>query len=392
MQNSNKTIYDVGMHIGEDTEYYLKKGYHVVAFEANPKMVELCSLRFSNEIKSGQLRIIAGAIAPKNSGDKIKFYINDKISVWGTIDNAWVRRNTTLGATSTQIEVDRVDIIAVISEFGMPFYLKIDIEGADGIVLSALREFSSKPHFVSIEANTVEFTNLIEDIDNLSALGYEMFQIVPQKNIGGSVAQTLDLNGAVVTHAFADGASGVFGEDLAGVWIDRDAVLASFLPPCDSWQDIHASLTRKKGRNLALNRPATQSSTSHWSQHPSPDIDAKTANNGDVTSPNFFHTEFETSPWWQVDLEGLYIIEKIVVYNRLDYVERLQQFSIIGSADGNLWTEIYSKSDDEVFNLFARNISGQKPVRFVRIRLDRPGVLHFREFQVFGRPAEARDA
>jgi hypothetical protein len=29
-------IYDVGLHLGEDSEFYLKKGFNVVAVEANP--------------------------------------------------------------------------------------------------------------------------------------------------------------------------------------------------------------------------------------------------------------------------------------------------------------------------------------------------------------------
>ena len=31
-----KLVYDVGMNNGDDTAYYLRMGYRVVAFEANP--------------------------------------------------------------------------------------------------------------------------------------------------------------------------------------------------------------------------------------------------------------------------------------------------------------------------------------------------------------------
>ena len=31
-------IYDVGFHQGEDTAFYLKKGFLVVAFEAHPRL------------------------------------------------------------------------------------------------------------------------------------------------------------------------------------------------------------------------------------------------------------------------------------------------------------------------------------------------------------------
>ena len=31
-------VYDVGMHKGEDTEFYLRKGFRVIAFEADPDL------------------------------------------------------------------------------------------------------------------------------------------------------------------------------------------------------------------------------------------------------------------------------------------------------------------------------------------------------------------
>jgi hypothetical protein len=33
-------MYDVGFHRGEDTAFYLKKGFCVVAFEAHPRLAE----------------------------------------------------------------------------------------------------------------------------------------------------------------------------------------------------------------------------------------------------------------------------------------------------------------------------------------------------------------
>ena len=36
MPKYSDLIYDVGFHQGEDTAYYLKKGFRVVAFEAHP--------------------------------------------------------------------------------------------------------------------------------------------------------------------------------------------------------------------------------------------------------------------------------------------------------------------------------------------------------------------
>ena len=68
-------IYDVGMHKGEDTDYYLQKGFRVVAFEANPDLVKLCRTRFANAIDRKELTIVEGAIVNKERAQKtVKFY------------------------------------------------------------------------------------------------------------------------------------------------------------------------------------------------------------------------------------------------------------------------------------------------------------------------------
>jgi FkbM family methyltransferase len=139
--------------------------------------------------------------------------------------------------------------------------------------------------------------------------------------------------------------------------------------------------------NLALNRPALQSSTSTWSTNPKPEIDARVANNGDLMSPAFFHTALESNPWWQVDLEDEFLIERIVLYNRLDIKSRLKHFSVLRSHDGKEWFEFFRKTDDEVFALYPVSVSEPCLARYVRIRLNGEGVLHFRECQVYGRRA-----
>ena len=62
--------------------------------------------------------------------------------------------------------------------------------------------------------------------------------------------------------------------------------------------------TLQKRPNLALNRPALQSSTSIWSWHEDAALDAAGGNNGQVTGFYSFHTDFEHQPWWMVDLRS----------------------------------------------------------------------------------------
>ncbi len=143
--------------------------------------------------------------------------------------------------------------------------------------------------------------------------------------------------------------------------------------------------------NLALNRPATQSSTSRWSTNNKAEIDARVANNGDLLSPLWCHTGHEAYPWWQVDLGGLYLIERVDIHNRLDMKDRLRHFTLLRSHDGQDWIEIFKKTDDTPFAEFSAELNSDCLARFIRLRLDRVDVLHFRECQVFGKTATPDD-
>jgi 16S rRNA A1518/A1519 N6-dimethyltransferase RsmA/KsgA/DIM1 with predicted DNA glycosylase/AP lyase activity len=60
-------IYDIGMHKGEDSEFYLRKGFRVVAVEADPDLVRHCRNRLRRFIDQGQLIIVEGAIVDVDS-------------------------------------------------------------------------------------------------------------------------------------------------------------------------------------------------------------------------------------------------------------------------------------------------------------------------------------
>ena len=106
-------IYDVGMHEGEDTEYYLKKGFMVIGFEADPQLVEHCRDKFTKAIKQSEVVIVPGAIIDRGAVDdgqnKVRFYRNLDNSDWGTTHKAWASRNEQLGSRNEVIEVDAVD-------------------------------------------------------------------------------------------------------------------------------------------------------------------------------------------------------------------------------------------------------------------------------------------
>jgi FkbM family methyltransferase len=221
-------VFDIGLHKGEDTNFYLRKGYKVVAFEASPDLVESCKKRFKVEIAEGRLHIVEGAITAEPGPGPIRFYKNAKATVFGTIRADWNTRNETIGSGGEVIEVSRVNIAACLEEFGVPHFMKIDIEGADTVVLNALKGFAERPAYVSIESNKVDLNEVQKELDVLSALGYARFLAVQQAEVPKRRLTTTDINGKEFTFVFEKHASGPFGEDLRQPWLSAEACMADY--------------------------------------------------------------------------------------------------------------------------------------------------------------------
>jgi FkbM family methyltransferase len=217
-------IYDVGMHRGEDTDFYLRKGYRVVAIEADPDLVAANRDRFSAEVKNGRLTIVSGAIADPDT-DAITFYRHPTESAWGTTDPGRVKRKRNPGIEPVEVPV--VDISLTLAEHGTPWYMKIDIEGADRLCLGSLRDLTEPPVYVSIESEKMDWSALVAEFDLLEELGFDRYAAVQQAALEERPVEVTSLSGERFTYRFELGASGVFGEDIQH-WASRTEVLAQY--------------------------------------------------------------------------------------------------------------------------------------------------------------------
>ena len=220
-------IYDVGGHLGEDTDFYLRKGFKVVAIEANPVLAEKLRERFSSNLSDGSLTLIDSAIA-EDTGE-VDFYVNQSFSIWGTIRPTWAERNAGFGSSSSQlIKVKATNFSDVLSQHGVPYYLKIDIEGADLLCLESLAQKPDKPRFVSIESEKKSWDGLLHEFEMFEKLGYSHFKIVDQKNIDRQKPPNPAVEGQFVDHTFEPGSSGLFGDELPGKWLTRNQALRRY--------------------------------------------------------------------------------------------------------------------------------------------------------------------
>lgn len=219
-------IYDVGAHLGEDTDFYLKKGFKVVAIEANPVLAEKLRERFHSYLSSASLVVLESAIAEK--AGEVPFYLNQSLSVWGTIRTAWAERNALAGSPSKLIKVRAISFPEVLSRHGVPYYLKIDIEGADMLCLEGLSEDPDRPKFVSIESEKRSWRALLYEFEVFKRLGYSKFKIVEQQHIDRQRPPNPAAEGRYVEHRFERGSSGLFGEELPGRWLTRGQAIRRY--------------------------------------------------------------------------------------------------------------------------------------------------------------------
>jgi FkbM family methyltransferase len=166
-------IYDVGMGNGDDTAYYLSRGFRVVAIEANPSMVEQTSRRFEREIADGTLSILNIGICDKE-GD-LPFWICDSNSDWSSFARLIASR---CGAPNHEIHIKSRRLGSVLTEFGIPYYLKLDIEGREICCLRDLTAFTDLPKYVSFEQSG----SAREGLPLLNKLGYKGFKLISQLN------------------------------------------------------------------------------------------------------------------------------------------------------------------------------------------------------------------
>jgi len=257
-------IYDVGMNDGDDTAYYLWRGFRVVAIEANPALVAIASERFRREIETGALKILNVGVAAEDG--ELPFWICLTDSRLSSFDRCDASLN---GCHPVEeIRVACRTFRSILDEFGVPFYLKIDIQGNDALCVEALTP-EAVPKFLSIEFA------LWDDplVKQLCARGFNRFKIISQtyflpmqlpplpeasliqraerlnqssnifirvfRRLGGRrwINRQFANVRALRTYdgwtfppggwTFPSGSSGPFGEDLRGRWLSHDELHAT---------------------------------------------------------------------------------------------------------------------------------------------------------------------
>jgi hypothetical protein len=157
----------------------------------------------------------------------------------------------------------------------------------------------------------------------------------------------------------------------------------------------HLPLYVPNTQNVALRKPATQSSISIWSIGQTIEADARRAVDGVRDKDLAFHTSVESNPWWKVDLVNIYNIECINLFNRRagEFIRRrIFPFVIERSLDDLIWEEICRSDENRTFGSetgvappFQWHSEARSLARYVRITTMREeAILHLSAVEVYG--------
>src|ERR1700722_20113066 len=123
---AGKLIYDIGANDGADTAYYLQRGFSVGAIEADPSLCAALRARFASEITRGMVIVVNAAVMEEDR-EAVALYVSGDNTESSLIRSMAERA----GPAAQQLLVRGRCLCSLFSEYGLPWYCKIDIEGYD---------------------------------------------------------------------------------------------------------------------------------------------------------------------------------------------------------------------------------------------------------------------
>lgn len=220
---TKRLMLDLGAHLGSDSAYYLANGWRVIAVEAHPGLAN--QLRSKFHITPMDVRVVHRAITA--DGGEAKLFVSNK-GLQGETHSIFPHR--VKGCEPEGYTVPGTTVGYLLKTYGVPDYMKVDIEGADLVAIRQLHEWTTKnlawtpPAYLSVELCPDHPEEALEIFSHLAYMGYDLFSIEEQ-----DWNKTVDVDW--VEHRLPINA-------MAGLWFMH--IAGNVMKRKDAWFDLHA--------------------------------------------------------------------------------------------------------------------------------------------------------
>jgi FkbM family methyltransferase len=180
-------VFDIGANVGEKTDAFLRLGARVVAVEPDERNQRILIGKFLKyRLRPKPVRVVGKAVSDRISVETM--WIDGPGSALNTLSQKWVdalrvdkdRFDRTLDVLefAEKRSVETTTIEHLTADNGLPFFVKIDVEGHELSVLKGLRR--SVP-YLSFEVNLPEFRQeglqCLEVLRSLDSFGQSNYAI-----------------------------------------------------------------------------------------------------------------------------------------------------------------------------------------------------------------------
>lgn len=125
--------------------------------------------------------------------------------------------------SNIQIEGTSKNVLDIICDYGEPFYIKIDLEHYDHIILREVLNNRIFPKYISVESHNLEVFNLITSHEK-----YSFFKLLKGDDLHLKQYQIKDLSGLEINYQLPAHSAGPFEDDIKGNWLSKDIFKLEF--------------------------------------------------------------------------------------------------------------------------------------------------------------------
>ena len=165
--NPGDLFFDIGAHLGDKSKQFIDKNLKAIMLEPLPQCIDQLKAKFKN---NDNVEIIQKAVG-RESGN-MALEVNSKTPTISTMAKHWKKGRFSGEKWDQKILVEMTTLDHLIKVYGIPNYIKIDVEGFELDVLFGL---SQKVGIISFEFTSEFFDQTILCLNYLKKIGYNEF-------------------------------------------------------------------------------------------------------------------------------------------------------------------------------------------------------------------------